>query len=186
MNSTIEKEIDNKLSECKTTPITLKQECLENGDCNEILKNLYLGGLWVPKYSPNIIDKLKITHILNVTADDCYEHTEIFMRVPINDDLKSSLITRSFFDDIHNFIEEGVKKGIYIHCNCGVSRSATIVISYLMKIKKMSLIDSFWLVKSKRDIIQPNACFMKLLIDYEYELTKKNTLTLKEYTNLFY
>jgi len=36
-----------------------------------------------------------------------------------------------FFEEAYNFIKEG--KIVFVHCHAGVSRSASIVIAYLMK-----------------------------------------------------
>lgn len=52
---------------------------------------------------------------------------------------------------------------ILVHCNAGVSRSASVCIAYLMCIESMSFDLAYDLVKSKRECIQPNAGFKKQL-----------------------
>ena len=47
-----------------------------------------------------------------------------------------------------------------IHCRHGVSRSASIVIGYLIKFKKLKYEDAFNFVKSKRNCINPNSNFI--------------------------
>lgn len=52
---------------------------------------------------------------------------------------------------------------VLVHCNAGVSRSATVCIAYLMAIEAMTFPQAYDLVKSKRPCIQPNAGFMRQL-----------------------
>lgn len=52
---------------------------------------------------------------------------------------------------------------ILIHCNAGVSRSASVCIAYLMLHRKMNFAAAFCLVKSKRECIRPNDGFLKQL-----------------------
>ena len=66
-----------------------------------------------------------------------------------------------FYDAI-DFFEEAKKEGgkVYVHCVQGVSRSATIVISYLMFTRKMTFHDAFSYVRERRGIINPNTGFI--------------------------
>ncbi len=62
---------------------------------------------------------------------------------------------------IHDSIENGDK--VLVHCQAGISRSATVVIAYIMRSKRYSLQDAFNFVKRKRSIIFPNAGFRQQL-----------------------
>jgi protein-tyrosine phosphatase len=53
---------------------------------------------------------------------------------------------------------------ILFHCRAGVSRSATLAIAFLCVSKNYRLSDSYYLVKSKRSIINPNKGFKNCLI----------------------
>ena len=48
---------------------------------------------------------------------------------------------------------------VLVHCAAGVSRSASIVIAYLMRIKGWTYAEAFSYVKSKRFVICPNSGF---------------------------
>ena len=61
------------------------------------------------------------------------------------------------FDDL--FIFSGK---VYVHCQQGVSRSATIVLSFLMQKRQMKLMDAVKCVRDKREIF-PNEGFQKQL-----------------------
>lgn len=65
-----------------------------------------------------------------------------------------------------------------VHCVAGVSRSATLVIAYLMKFEYMSLRQAFYHVKAVRPIIRPNPGFWRQLIEYEVKLFGRNTVKL--------
>ncbi len=55
----------------------------------------------------------------------------------------------------------------------GISRSATIVIGYLMTTENMSLESAYKFVRKKRSLSFPNTGFVKQLKDYERELKVK-------------
>ena len=52
---------------------------------------------------------------------------------------------------------------VLVHCNAGVSRSATVVIAFLMKEKNFSFQEAFHHVKKRRPCIRPNEGFVKQL-----------------------
>lgn len=52
---------------------------------------------------------------------------------------------------------------ILVHCNAGVSRSASVCIAYLMFHRKMDFTAAYSHVKSKRECIRPNDGFLKQL-----------------------
>ena len=59
---------------------------------------------------------------------------------------------------------------ILVHCAMGISRSATIVIAYLMSRYNLTLKTAYDFVKSRRSIVAPNQLFMNLLKEYDNEL----------------
>jgi protein-tyrosine phosphatase len=76
----------------------------------------------------------------------------------------------SYFDEAYNFLgtnniilekcrTEG--KNALVHCQLGKSRSATIVIMYLMKHLGMTLREAFKYTKEKRYIVNPNLGFIR-------------------------
>ena len=60
-----------------------------------------------------------------------------------------------------------------VHCKLGISRSAAVVIAYLIKYYKLSTDEAVDFVKSKRTSIKPNDGFMRQLYTYE-KMLKEN------------
>jgi len=107
--------------------------------------------------------------------------------IPLNDMSSAPIVLH--FEEAHIFIEEAraANKKIVVHCEVGMSRSPTIVISYLMKHKNMSLREAYHHVKQRRPIIMPNMGFIKQLLVYEKMLYgKEDTLFFAEYMREVY
>jgi len=69
----------------------------------------------------------------------------------------------------------GEKEKILVHCMHGRSRSATILIAYLMKKEKWTLREAYVHVKLRRPIVGPDKHLKKQLIDYEKHLFGKTS-----------
>ena len=80
-------------------------------------------------------------------------------------------ITASF-NTCFSFIDEARRAGgcVLVHCMAGVSRSATVVMGYLMKSQGMTFDAAFKHVKQCRPCICPNDGFRKQLQSYEKSL----------------
>ena len=72
------------------------------------------------------------------------------------------------------FIHAAHKAGgkVLVHCRVGVSRSATLVIAYVMKHLDLSLVDAYLMVRARRlnILIQPTILFMWTLHMWEEEI----------------
>jgi protein-tyrosine phosphatase len=105
-------------------------------DYDKIIKNLYLGNLESTKdYKFLYLNNIK--YILSLTQNEVrlepnkYKHIHFHVKDAPYQDLIS------LFDICNSFINEGLNNnlGVLVHCDMGISRSATIIISYLMKKK---------------------------------------------------
>ena len=76
------------------------------------------------------------------------------------------------FEDVNSFISNACQSGgkVLVHCDQGVSRSATAVLAYLMKERGMSVDQAFAYLQSKRGIVDPNYGFIQKLHHYEKSL----------------
>lgn len=59
-----------------------------------------------------------------------------------------------------------------VHCVAGVSRSAALVLAYLVKYQCKSLRDAYHLLASKRQLVRPNMGFWRQLIHYEQSIKR--------------
>lgn len=119
-----------------------------------------------------VLRKNGVTHVLNSTPDcPCHFKDElVYLRIAVKDCWNQDL--PSHFDDAFKFINSCKDAGgkAMIHCNAGISRSATLAIAYIMATEKKNLMDAYTFVKSKRPVISPNLDFMGELQQYEKTL----------------
>ena len=155
---------------------------------DQITEKIYLGNYT----SANDIPKLKeegITKILTVMdyddgQNEKYDPNEFtHLKFNVCDDEYQNII--QYFGECLNYIKEKDEK-VLVHCMAGASRSATIVIAYLMWTQKLKFDKAFDLVKSKRQIVCPNdgfqeqlKLFEKLLIENDYDINKINFKEIK-------
>nr|KAG5704062.1 hypothetical protein BaRGS_017566 [Batillaria attramentaria] len=122
-----------------------------------------------------LLDKFKVTHILNVAShvENIYPEKFTYLSMDLRD-LPDFPISKAFPEAIE-FIDKAIKSGgcVLVHCNAGISRSATIVLAYLMKAKGLSLNDAFTYLRSKRPSSFPNSGFMIQLKTFEDSLAKE-------------
>ena len=112
------------------------------------MPNLYLGGIR-DAIDEKFLKDNKITHILSVIDRDVprYPHIIGYKHIKIHDFPICQL--SPYFDETSEFIDQSLvgDNRILVHCRMGVSRSASVVIAYLMKKYNMSYDEAFQFVK---------------------------------------
>ena len=99
------------------------------------------------------------------TKESYYTRVGIqFLGVPAID--LNSFPLRDYFEQAADWIEKVVKEGgiVLVHCVKGISRSASLIIAFLIIKKKMTLQQAILTIKKKRSIA-PNEGFMQQLIE---------------------
>ena len=131
---------------------------------------LYLGNLQGAK-NHDLLRKTQIRAVLTVakgTGLNYQKNDPIvnFHEVIPADDVETYDLSQHF-DIAIDFIERHRKyTSVFVHCFYGVSRSASIVIAYLMKKNKWQFERAVLEVKEKR-IINPNCGFIRQLQNFE-------------------
>jgi protein-tyrosine phosphatase len=82
---------------------------------------------------------------------------------------------RYTFFPVIRFIEQERKKGnVLVHCAAGISRSATLLIAYLMNKYQTTYEDCLVLLARKRPCVLPNAGFVQQLKKFQSDLGVKD------------
>ncbi|XP_038593243.1 dual specificity protein phosphatase family protein [Micropterus salmoides] len=167
------KELELILDSCK----------LELTPVDEVWPNLYIGNVAVAQ-NRKTLQKLGITHVLNVAHSkqgsigdqSFYGNTCIYFGIPAEDSERFdlSLYFKPAADFIHNALKSKDAK-VLVHCIMGMSRSATLVLAYLMLRQRLPLRDALRRVIQKR-AIYPNQNFLSLLLKLDEQLTLKRRL----------
>uniref|UniRef100_A0A3B3UH70 Serine/threonine/tyrosine interacting protein n=1 Tax=Poecilia latipinna TaxID=48699 RepID=A0A3B3UH70_9TELE len=168
-------EEENKL-QFPSLPAT-KEELLVRDHQLEILPGLFLG-----PYSAAMKSKLPtlerhgITHIICVRQDieanfikPNFSHRFRYLVLDIADNPVENIIR--FFP----MVSHGLRK-VLVHGNAGISRSAALVIAYLMETFGMKYRDAFSYVQERRFCINPNVGFVHQLQEYEAIYLAKLTI----------
>ncbi|CAL8381008.1 dual specificity protein phosphatase 13-like [Gadus morhua] len=169
---------------CGTPTVKELEEVLYGGkrfgnDTDEVWPNLFIGNMSVAndRYS---LWKLGITHVLNAAHGKAhcqgsarfYGSTVDYLGVPA-DDAPSFNLSR-YFSPCSDYIQKALDTPgarVIVHCAVGVSRSASLVLAYLMICHHYPLLDAIHKVKERRWIF-PNRGFLKQL--RALDITLKN------------
>ncbi|XP_062925152.1 dual specificity protein phosphatase 4 [Mobula hypostoma] len=143
----------------------------DQGGPVEILPFLYLGSAHHAS-KRDTLDAMGITALLNVSSN-CPNHFEDHYQykcIPVEDNQKTDI--SFWFMEAIEYIDsvKNVDGRILVHCQAGISRSATICLAYLMMRKRVRLEEAFEFVKQRRSIISPNFSFMGQLLQFERQI----------------
>ena len=139
---------------------------------DHIIDNIYLGDF---RTADNIdmLRQYNITHIINCAFNlpNRFPEQITYKRLDLRDEPDQPITER--LEEAYQFIKENKDKNIFVHCVFGKSRSASVVIFYVMKEKKMNFQEAKNFVKNIRNIVEPNSGFESELNRY-YEEHIKN------------
>uniref|UniRef100_H3G511 protein-tyrosine-phosphatase n=2 Tax=Phytophthora ramorum TaxID=164328 RepID=H3G511_PHYRM len=132
-----------------------------------------VSGLFIGSYgAANNFEALKqaeITHVLCVSPSLSLKYPEEFtyLRLEVAD--LSSVKISVFFGEALSFIDSALSAGgkVLVHCFMGRSRSATIVLAYLIARHALTLSDALRELRRVRPQAQPNTGFYKELVAFE-------------------
>jgi protein-tyrosine phosphatase len=140
-------------------------------EIDQITNKIYLGNEEAAK-NFEMLTKLEITHILICGVDlvKFFPEKFVYHMVELEDHPNENIL--KLLSKCLKFIQSGKK--VFVHCWAGVSRSASIVIAYLIWSKKISFDQAYEEVKSKRECINPNEGFIYQLKQFSEKLKKNN------------
>ncbi|CAD8087523.1 unnamed protein product [Paramecium sonneborni] len=132
---------------------------------------LFLGNLDC-LHNQQILEINNINCILSICTEEKImvgpKYKQIYL--DIHDNMNSQI--SNVFERSFIFIENSLKfqQNILVHCAAGISRSATLVLAYLMKSFQYTLEQALRYLKQKRPYVRPNPGFLLQLLDYEIML----------------
>ncbi|XP_073725348.1 serine/threonine/tyrosine-interacting protein A-like isoform X5 [Misgurnus anguillicaudatus] len=153
-------------------------------EMQEILPSLFLGPYSAAMKSKlSVLEKQGITHIVcvrqDIEANFIKPNFPLKFRYlvldiadnPVENIIRYFPMTKEFIDGC---LETGGK--VLVHGNAGISRSAALVIAYLMETFGVKYRDAFSHVQERRFCINPNVGFVHQLQEYEAIYLAKLTI----------
>ncbi|KAI9176952.1 hypothetical protein LWI28_009128 [Acer negundo] len=148
---------------------------------SSITGNLFIGGALAAR-SAYTLQHLGITHILCLCSneigqsDSQYPDLFEYKNFSISDDEDTNI--SSIFTEASDFIDHVEQMGgrVLVHCFEGRSRSATLVLAYLMLRKNFTLLEAWNTLKRVHRRAQPNDGFARILLDLDKKLHGKMSM----------
>ncbi len=146
---------------------------------SQITRTLYLGA----RPNRERVQELKgagVTHVVSCLMEDDRSQMAFLQQdfhhlfLGVHDGMHQDIaeMFSQFFDFAATASDPKAK--LFVHCEVGVSRSATLVIALLMKTEAMSFFDALCRVRSKRIQVLPNIGFASQLQRLEHELQPRS------------
>ncbi|KAK7024825.1 phosphatases II [Favolaschia claudopus] len=137
---------------------------------------LYLGSM-AAAHDTDLLHAHHITHLVQVLEVPWMPQTDVpgfqYYRIDIEDNKSATL--QPYLEEACDYIRAALGDGnnVLVHCQQGVSRSASIVIAYLIQERSMGYDDAYQLVRQRRKCIKPNPGFVETLREWETSCTLK-------------
>lgn len=138
---------------------------LPHGSADRVDANVLIGG-YIPASDPDFIRREGITRIIKMTGDDSgyqYHYGVTYFVFPALDDpgydIRGDAVAA--VQAIVGGLEDDEQ--ILVHCHAGVSRSATVVLLYLMAVRGLGLDEALTHLRRVRPVVAPNVGFMSTL-----------------------
>lgn len=113
-----------------------------------------------------------VTHVINAARQlpNSFPQHMHYLKLKLEDSRKQDI--RPVFEQAFATIDHARSTGgrVLVHCVAGVSRSATLVLAYLVCRERMWLRDAIRFVRQRRYVIKPNTGFLQQLARFEVEV----------------
>lgn len=138
---------------------------------SKIFDNLWIGGV-EDVYNPIFIKSVLPTHIINCTVNERMYYGEFICkrnRIELcdddTDDLNKFINGAKILDEYLNEKDSRV----IVHCAAGMSRSVTLVLTWMIMYKKYTFDQAYDYVAEKRSIMRPNKYYINFLKNMYFE-----------------
>ncbi len=142
---------------------------------NAITEALYLGARPSPAQVP-LLQEAGVTHVVSCLQEDQRDKVAFLKEgfhplfIPIRDGMHEDIAAAfpAFFDFMNAARAQQAK--VLVHCEAGVSRSATLVIAHVMQRSRKRFFEAYCEVRAKRPEVLPNIGFASQLQRLEFDL----------------
>lgn len=162
----------------------------------QVVPHLFIGNI-AAAWNENLLVKNNIRHVFTVMCNSLYHEDSTAPCGFLDFDYKpktaktdhihyhhfklkdtdtgdiSPAVLNKWVDFIHLCVDNQIS--VLVHCWAGMSRSAMLVMAYLIKYKEMTTEQARSLVKERRPYVHPNAYFMRELAVFETSLRAEPT-----------
>eukprot|EP00803_Ostreobium_quekettii_P002330 evm.model.scf_303EXC.1 EVM.evm.TU.scf_303EXC.1 scf_303EXC:1395-14605(+) len=147
-----------------------------------VAQRVYLGNAMASQ-ALHTLKHLGVGHIVNATDDLLLPDDEwgfVCMRVAMADNENEDI--ERHFESVRRFINSAKESGsgVLVHCHEGKSRSAALVLAYLLMENKWTLKDAMAFLLDRQPKACPNPGFMQRLLDLDERLNGKRSLKVKK------
>jgi len=145
---------------------------------SKVTEQLYIGSVLQASDKKWLKDH-HITHIVNAAQELNNFYPKEFVYLNLNfDDIRQ----QSLFPDIdlaYKFITDSIGKGgtVLVHCHAGISRSSSVVIYFIMRVKGWNFDQALSYLRQKHPRAHPNSGFVSQLQDYGTNQSEKKLFT---------
>ena len=138
---------------------------------SEIRPYLFLGDAQAAG-NLQLLQSRGITCVVNATVDEPNSFPQHFAYTSIAIKDYTTQRISPFFELFRDVVDQARSRNgiVFVHCFEGISRSPTLVLSYLMQDENLSLADALQQVKRRRNFIEPNSIFKRDLRTLEARL----------------
>ncbi|KAM8806446.1 DS13B phosphatase, partial [Eudromia elegans] len=151
------------------------------GHVDEVWPNLYVGDLYVARDKAQL-SRMGISHIVDAAAGRFRIDTgpKFYKDLPadyygIEAEDNPNFDLSIYFYPVARYIRAALKtpKGkVLVHCAMGISRSATLVLAFLMICEELPLADAIRTVRAHRGVC-PNSGFLRQLWELDLQLGRE-------------
>jgi protein-tyrosine phosphatase len=138
-----------------------KKQIIQEPDL--IIDSLYIGDAKMAS-NVSLLQRYQITHIVNCASElksneRKYNQMFNYLMLPMVDGFDTDL--NDYITTVIEFIEDALenKGNVFIHCSQGISRSASILIAYLMYKYNTPYDETLEFVRQSRPECKPNGFF---------------------------
>lgn len=152
---------------------------MDTAKISKVTSNIFIGNKYAILEKEDVFKENNINVVISALTEEEYEDDMIgsedfqgmeWYRFVIDDCQFFDIYSHLF--EVHYIIQEAVRedKRVFIHCAAGVSRSATLLLGYLMLEKGMMCDDALDYLRKFRPEVDPNPGFMRQLYKLENEV----------------